>query len=805
MNPANRLKTWLNRSLGHRLTLVSVATAVVLVVFLGLSTIPMFFHQAWQNFSGQSDNEIRRLTDQINLRLSVIEQNLSQLARNSFVVNSLVDSTGRELYLQPTLRDFRLSFNMASDVLVLDANLDPIGGSLHADGAMPAAVSLAKRAMEQQQPAMAIHEAGPEALAIVAIPIYYPAASAYEGVLIGSLKAADLFDGIGVADGGGCIAVTAGRLSLLRSGCSADARPGIVTQDLFAQSTLAKDIGLTIAYSKDRAPLFRYLATVLVAYLMIALVAIVGVYLVSRRVGGDLGRQLAWLGKAAQALAVDPSAPTQVVWDRPDEIGRFAEAFNTMVGSWQDLQLSLERRVVERTQELAASERNYASLAQAAPVGIFRTDAAGGWVYVNEFWCRMAGLSRDQAAGEGWLRAVHGEDREQVANAWAAALAERRSFSCEHRLNQDQESPLWVISQALAVEDEAGTLLGYVGTVTNISERKRSEETLRQAEERYRSVVENISEVVFQTDAEGRWSFLNRAWNDVTGFGVADSLGQHFWDYVHPDDREANLALFQALIARREDCCRQEVRYRHQDGGFRWIEVFARLTLDARDNVVGTSGTLTDITERRAVQKQLEHIAHYDGLTGLPNRVLLADRMQLALAQAKRANTLVGVCYLDLDGFKAVNDAYGHAAGDKLLVEVARRLTHTLRGGDTVARLGGDEFIALLPGLESVRQCEEVLQRTVHALSEPIHLDQGTVCVSASVGVSFYPVSADDGEILLRQADYAMYKAKQAGKNQYRLFNAAQENTGQLPAGPASTMPSGDSALPARTPLPAEN
>ncbi|NTV11904.1 MAG: EAL domain-containing protein, partial [Zoogloea sp.] len=429
--------------------------------------------------------------------------------------------------------------------------------------------------------------------------------------------------------------------------------------------------------------------------------------------------------------------------------------------------------------------------------------------------------------------------------------------------------------------------------VHDVTERKRAEEALRKAEEKYRSVVENIKEVVFQTDVEGRWTYLNRAWDEITGFAVQDSVGQVFLNYVHPEDRERNLALFEPLIERRKEYCRHEVRYLHRDGGFRWVEVFARLTLDAGGAVLGTSGTLTDITERRAAgeqlrlaasvfrhshegivladaqnrivdvneaftritgyaredviganpsvlksghqgadfyaamwdelgregfwqgevwnrrkdggvypelltisavrdtqgqvshyvgvfadishikrhQQELEHIAHYDALTHLPNRILLADRMRLALAQATRSETMVGVCYVDLDGFKGINDAYGHSVGDKLLVEVARRLKDALRLGDTVARLGGDEFVLVLVGLNTVEECEGVLERVVHALAEPFFAGGPPLAVSASIGVALYPESEGDADTLLRHADQAMYEAKQSGKNRYRLFD----------------------------------
>jgi len=170
-------------------------------------------------------------------------------------------------------------------------------------------------------------------------------------------------------------------------------------------------------------------------------------------------------------------------------------------------------------------------------------------------------------------------------------------------------------------------------------------------------------------------------------------------------------------------------------------------------------------------QKQLETIAHYDPLTRLPNRVLLGERLKHGLLQAVRRDNLVAVVYLDLDGFKTVNDTGGHEAGDQLLVELAGRMKHALRDGDTLARIGGDEFVAILVDLESVEACETVLQRLLQAAAEPVQLGAQRYHVSASIGVALYPHNGTDADLLLRCADHAMYQAKKAGKNRFQFFS----------------------------------
>ena len=200
-----------------------------------------------------------------------------------------------------------------------------------------------------------------------------------------------------------------------------------------------------------------------------------------------------------------------------------------------------------------------------------------------------------------------------------------------------------------------------------------------------------------------------------------------------------------------------------------------QLTISAvRDEVGSVShyvGIFTDITLIKEHQQRLEHLAHFDPLTQLPNRMLLADRMQLAMAQAERSGKTLAVCYLDLDGFKPVNDLYGHATGDQLLIEIAQRLKACIRAGDTVSRLGGDEFVLLLSNIENEHECDQAMARVIAFLNRPVIIDQHEITVSGSIGITLYPQDKSDADALLRHADQAMYAAKQAGRNCYHLFD----------------------------------
>jgi diguanylate cyclase (GGDEF)-like protein len=327
--------------------------------------------------------------------------------------------------------------------------------------------------------------------------------------------------------------------------------------------------------------------------------------------------------------------------------------------------------------------------------------------------------------------------------------------------------------------------LRVVGTHTDISERKQAEEQLRLLA----GVFANTRESIVITSVEGVILDVNPAFCAMTGYAREDLLGKSIqcagWMtcYIPVDvsDQGTGLkpslrkpefyaALWEAMA--RDGYWKGEVWNRRKNG-----EIYpALLTLSAVRDDQGLAhqyiGIATDITRLKQHERELDRLAHYDALTSLPNRLLLADRMQQAIAQAKRNGKLLIVGYLDLDGFKQVNDTQGHEAGDALLIEIARRLEKAVREMDTVARLGGDEFVVLLLELAQVQECEVILNRILDSLRQPIRLTGGAVMVGASIGVCFYPGSGnDDPDGLLRYADQAMYQAKQSGKNRYCFWD----------------------------------
>ncbi len=302
-------------------------------------------------------------------------------------------------------------------------------------------------------------------------------------------------------------------------------------------------------------------------------------------------------------------------------------------------------------------------------------------------------------------------------------------------------------------------------------EKSRADDRLQLAA----SVFDHARECIVITDPQSTILQVNDMFTLVTGYTREEAVGQNSRALLqsgrHSDEFYA---------ARRETILETgywvgEVWNQRKNG-----EVFAELLTislvrDPNGKPQNYVALFTDVTPMKEHQRQLEHIAHFDSLTNLPNRVLLADRLHQALTQCQRRAHSVAVVYLDLDGFKAVNDAHGHAIGDELLVVLAQRMKSVLREGDTLARIGGDEFVAVLVDLEHLSEAEPVLQRLLKAASDPVEVAGELLRVSASVGVTVYPQDDAESDMLLRHADQAMYVAKQAGKNRYHLFDVAQD------------------------------
>lgn len=269
-------------------------------------------------------------------------------------------------------------------------------------------------------------------------------------------------------------------------------------------------------------------------------------------------------------------------------------------------------------------------------------------------------------------------------------------------------------------------------------------------------------------DAQQLITDINPAFTRITGYTREQVLGRKPSILsAGRKNQEGYIAMSAALAA--SGHWSGEFWNRRPDGSVYAAANSMNTITDDAGQIAHYINVFQDVTERRQQQEFLESLAHFDPLTRLPNRTLLNDRIAQAMGRAGRAQSLLGVCFLDLDGFKAVNDTWGHEAGDDLLIVIARRLEACVRAEDTVARLGGDEFVVLLTAVTDTAECERAAARILASVREPIDVGGHTVHVGVSIGIALYPQDGDDAETLLRYADMAMYRAKQAGRNRWVL------------------------------------
>ena len=335
----------------------------------------------------------------------------------------------------------------------------------------------------------------------------------------------------------------------------------------------------------------------------------------------------------------------------------------------------------------------------------------------------------------------------------------------EPQANQQQ---ICIENQLCALRDEHGQVTEVIGSQLDISERHQAQ----MKQELAASVFVQAREGIFITDASGTILDLNNSFCRITGYTETEALGRHL---ALLGASESDKLYFEALWQKltRTGFWEGEIHGKRKTGEAIILALTISVVKDVQHKAIHYVALFSDITLQKEQEDKLRFIAHFDALTGLPNRLLLKDRIAQNMALAKRRKQLMAVIFIDIDGFKAVNDSLGHEAGDYLLVELAKRMRCVMRENDTLARLGGDEFIALLTELPGEAECIPLIERLLASVSKAVELpqQQTKVNVSASIGITFYPQpqSVDDAT-LLRQADMAMYQAKHAGKNQYAVF-----------------------------------
>ena len=429
-----------------------------------------------------------------------------------------------------------------------------------------------------------------------------------------------------------------------------------------------------------------------------------------------------------------------------------------------------QRKEAER--RLIASENKFHNIFDYAAVGIVYASLKGELLDCNPRFCQMLGYTAAELTKLTVAKITHPDDRD-IPNLSRLIAGEIDHVSKEKRYLRKDSTVMWAYTTASLLRDEMGNPFKLVAAIEDISERKQTEIALRESEERLRLVTENMSDLVCLHHPDGRYLYVTPSSQTLLGYSPEELIGRHPRELFHPDDRERICQeAYEPTLNNIPS--RITSRIRRKTGEYIWLETLTKAILSEEGQVKHLQTTSREVSDRVQAEEQLKHDALHDALTGLPNRSLLMERLDLSLKRAKRHPEFqFAVLFLDLDNFKVINDSLGHPIGDELLVVVAEQLTKLIRETDVAARLGGDEFVILLEELDEFEEAVWVAERVLSLLRSPLQIAEREVFTGTSFGIVAGTTKYHRAEDILRDADLAMYRAKHSGRGRYAIFDPA--------------------------------
>ncbi len=432
-----------------------------------------------------------------------------------------------------------------------------------------------------------------------------------------------------------------------------------------------------------------------------------------------------------------------------------------------------DRKLTENA--LRESEERYRLLVERMREGLAQASNDGVLEFVNDRFCEMVGYSREELVGlQGELLLAYPED---VAMMRVKTRLRLRHVADQYevRVLRKDGTIIWLEIGGAPVVDAGGNVIGSIGVHNEVTERRMAEEALRESEARYRLMAENSTDVISRTSSRGILLYASEASRRLLGYEPAELVGHSFYEFLFDADREEVRHL--SSLIHESGPTTFAYRVVKRDRSLAWFETTSRSVRDVMTGKVREIiGVSRDVTERKKVEEQIEHQAYHDALTGLPNRRLFRDRLTVALAHARRMKHPLAVMFLDLDRFKVVNDTLGHSVGDELLKTVGTRLLASLREEDSIARMGGDEFTVLLADLRTPDHAAKIAQKVLETVAQPQKINGTELFITTSIGIALFPSDGDTAEALLANADHAMYRAKDAGRNSYQMFTPAMNS-----------------------------
>lgn len=448
-----------------------------------------------------------------------------------------------------------------------------------------------------------------------------------------------------------------------------------------------------------------------------------------------------WMGRALLDLPLVATAlTTQIVW-----------ATNA------------QRR--EAISSLREHQRRFAAFSENANDMVTIVDERGVTQYVSPSIERILGLEPKKMLGHEATECMHRDDI-PAARAALRALMEQPDVSVSVDLRHRRGDGGWAYLRSIGTNliDRPG-VNGLLWTSRDVTGERRSEQRIKLA-------MDGASDGLWEIEFKDRSVFASPRLYELLGYPRDTDLPLDQWDSrLHPDDRETLMAALKQHLDGKCVYLEAEFRVRAADGTYRWLQCRGKAARDSAGNPTRIAGCVVDINERKKAEERIEALATRDPLTGLPNRLLLADRVNQYVHTAKRTERGLALLFIDLDFFKTVNDRHGHDIGDILLRQLAGRLQHCVRGDDTLARLGGDEFVAVVQRVNEPNDVLAVVQKIMQEVAEPYEIGDRSITITCSIGIALYPSDGADVTALLKSADTAMYHAKQHGRQTYEFFS----------------------------------
>ena len=434
--------------------------------------------------------------------------------------------------------------------------------------------------------------------------------------------------------------------------------------------------------------------------------------------------------------------------------------------------LEIQKEAAQKS--LRESEEKYRTILEKMEEGLFELDLKGNITFVNDAECRKLGYSREELTGMNYRQLQDENTAKKTRQIFSEVYKKEEPIQLldVEIIRKNGSKAFNEISVSL-LKDKQGKATGFRGISRDVTVRRQMEEMIRQSEEKYRTIINEVDEWYFEIDLAGNVIFVNDAIVRSVGYPPERLIGLNYKSFTSEERSGEVFKIFRQVYETREPIKNFPYEFVLPDGKITFFELSVFPKLDDQGKVVGFRGVGHDVTERKRTEEQLNYIATHDLLTGLPNRMLLMDRLKMATAQAKRNDQKLALMMLDLDNFKNVNDSLGHMVGDKLLKEISLRLTGRLRQNDTICRLGGDEFIILLPAIERVEDAVEVAKIILESFEQSFICNDHLINSSISIGIAIYPDDAQDIDVLMKNADMAMYYVKAHGRNGYHLFSYA--------------------------------